>query len=149
MQFIMYICLWFPTLPVPCKHAPAGPMLDFCGHSGLGPAQTKPKQAQCGFAQARPTDLGSPQALCEQPTLWDCPRYSNDGPVRSGQSNFCTFGPMQVWCRQPCNATRRIQTTLTGQTLGETPPTEPGFSQGFGSFGSLPLSPLACSVGDT
>ncbi len=36
------------------------------------------------------------------------------------------------------------------------PPTEPGFSQGFflrsghqWSFGSLPLSPLACLVGDT
>ncbi len=36
------------------------------------------------------------------------------------------------------------------------PPTEPGFSQGFflhsvtdGSFGSLPLSPQACLVGDT
>ncbi len=38
---------------------------------------------------------------------------------------------------------------------GTGPPTEPGFSQGFSpfchrwSFRSLPLSPLACSVGDT
>ncbi len=36
-------------------------------------------------------------------------------PIRA-QSNFCTFGPMQVWCRQPCNATRRIL-TLTGHSL--------------------------------
>ncbi len=42
---------------------------------------------------------------------------------------------------------------FSGQRIG--PPTEPGFSQGFFSilspmeFGSLPLSPLACLVGDT
>ncbi len=49
------------------------PMLSFCGHYGLGPTHTKPKQAQCGLAQTRPTALGSPQALCDQPTLADCP----------------------------------------------------------------------------
>ncbi len=48
---------------LPCKHVLVGPMLAFCGHSGLGPAHTKPKQAQCGLAQVRPTALGSPQAL--------------------------------------------------------------------------------------
>lgn len=46
-----------------------GPMLAFCGHCGLVPAHTKPKQAQCGLVQVRPTALGSLQALCEQPTL--------------------------------------------------------------------------------
>uniref|UniRef100_A0A672LV77 SPRY-associated domain-containing protein n=1 Tax=Sinocyclocheilus grahami TaxID=75366 RepID=A0A672LV77_SINGR len=45
-----------------------------CSESLTGcPAHTIPKQAQCGLAQVRPTALGSPQALCEQPTLWDCP----------------------------------------------------------------------------
>ncbi|ROL42584.1 hypothetical protein DPX16_13991 [Anabarilius grahami] len=43
--------------------APAGPMLAFCGHSGLGPAHTEPKQAQCGISQASPTALGSLRAL--------------------------------------------------------------------------------------
>ncbi len=32
-------------------------MLAFCGHVGLGPAHTKPKQAACRLAQARPTSL--------------------------------------------------------------------------------------------
>ncbi len=33
------------------------------------------------------------------------------------RATFVSFGPMQVLCRQPCNATRRIQTTLTGHSL--------------------------------
>ncbi len=48
------------------------------------------------------------------------------------------------------------QTTGSSGQRGTGPPTEPGFSQGFfspfchrWSFGSLPLSPLACLVGDT
>ncbi len=65
----------------PCKHVPVGPMLAFCRHSGLGPAHTKPKQAQCGLAQARPTALGSPQALCGQATLKrekECKSFVNE-----------------------------------------------------------------------
>ncbi len=38
------------------------------------------------------------------------------------------------------------QTTGSSGQRGTGPPTEPGFSHG---FGSLPLSPLACLVGDT
>ncbi len=47
------------------------------------------------------------------------------------------------------------QTTDSSGRRGTGPPTEPGFSQGFFSilspmeFSFLPLSPLACSVGDT
>ncbi len=48
------------------------------------------------------------------------------------------------------------QTTGSSGQRGIGPPTEPGFSQGFflrsvtdGVFGSFPLSPLACLVGDT
>ncbi len=48
------------------------------------------------------------------------------------------------------------QTTGSSGRRGTGPLTEPGFSQGFllhsvtdRSFGSLPLSPLACLVGDT
>ncbi len=48
------------------------------------------------------------------------------------------------------------QTTGSSGQRGTSPPTEPGFSQGFfspfchrWSFSSLPLSPLACLVGDT
>ncbi len=96
-------------------------MLAFCGHSGLGAAHTKPKQAQCRLAQVRPTALGSLQALCEQATLADCPNESHDGPVRASpfgpRAAFVSFGPMQVLCRQPCNATRGIQTTLTSHSL--------------------------------
>ncbi|RXN39113.1 hypothetical protein ROHU_000493 [Labeo rohita] len=42
-------------------------------NSGLGPSNSKPKQAQCRLAQSRPTALGSLQAVFEQATLWDCP----------------------------------------------------------------------------
>ncbi len=47
------------------------------------------------------------------------------------------------------------QTTDSSGQRGTAPPTEPGFSQGFFSvlspmaFSFLPLSPLACLVGDT
>ncbi len=78
---------------IPSKHAPAGPMQAFCRHWGLGPAQTKPKQAQCWLAQARPKALGSPWALCKQPTIADCPQKAHAGPVWAAHSHF----PRSVW----------------------------------------------------
>ncbi len=72
-------------------------LLSLCRHSGLVSAHIKPKET-----------LDSPQALCEQPSMGQ--------PIRA-QSNFCTIGPMRVLCRQPCNATRRMQATMTGHYL--------------------------------
>ncbi len=61
--------------------------------------------------------------------------------------------PETLWCNLTLLHLERT-TGLSGRR-GTGPPTEPGFFQGFfsimspWSFGSLPLSPLACLVGDT
>ncbi len=62
--------------------------------------------------------------------------------------------PSKLSEQPPCVGTS--ETTGSSGQRGTGPPTEPGFSQGFfspfcqqGSFSSLPLSPLACLVGDT
>ncbi len=59
-----------------------------------------------------------------------------------------TSGPLTLWL---CCSWNKLLIRLARGELA--PPTKPGFSQGFfchrWSFRSLPLSPLACSVGDT
>ncbi len=64
--------------------------------------------------------------------------------------------PWNQWTTYTLTLLQLEQTTDLSGRRGTGPPTEPGFSQGFfspfchrWSFRSLPLSPLACSVGDT
>ncbi len=62
--------------------------------------------------------------------------------------------PWNQWTTYTLTLLQLEQTTDSSGRMGTGPPTEPGFSQGFfsilsPSFRSLPLSPLACLVGDT
>ncbi len=63
--------------------------------------------------------------------------------------------PRNQWTTYTLTLLQLEQTTGSSGWRGTGPPTEPGFSQGFFSilspmsFRSLPLSPLACLVGDT
>ncbi len=64
--------------------------------------------------------------------------------------------PRNQWTTYTLTLLQLEQTTGSSGRRGTGPPTESGFSQGFfspfchrWSFRSLPLSPLACSVGDT
>ncbi len=63
--------------------------------------------------------------------------------------------PWNQWTTYTLTLLQLEQTTDSSGRRGTGPPTEPGFSQGFFSilspmeFSFLPLSPLACLVGDT
>ncbi len=63
--------------------------------------------------------------------------------------------PWNQWTTYTLTLLQLEQTTDLSGWRGTGPPTEPGFSQGFSPFchrwrfRSLPLSPLACLVGDT
>ncbi len=89
-----------------------------------------------------PNCLTTPQGVAT-PTLG-----TTDLDIHRGKTPG-TSGPLTLLQLEP--------TTGSSGRRGTGPPTEPGFSQGFfsilspmtPSFRSLPLSPLACLVGDT
>ncbi len=80
----------------------------------------------------------------------------NRSPVRTSSPRQPSGkDPWNQWTIYTLTLLQLEQTTDSSGRRGTGPPTEPGFSQGFSpfchrwSFHSLPLSPLACSVGDT